>query len=186
MMLKKPRLYVLSSGGIDSTTLLHYYKSQDEKPTAIHFQYNQPNKVSEKKSINAISNYYKIKNYIFNIDFPLTQDKYEFYGRNALLILATASIVGASSRISLGIHSNTIYYDCSPSFIIKMQELLDGYFAGTVQIETPFINYSKKDIIDYAIKNRVPLHLTYSCLTKNAPPCGTCPSCKDRVRYLDK
>lgn len=184
-MREKPRLYVLSSGGIDSTTLLHYYKSHSENPTAIHFQYNQPSSISEKKAVEAISYYYKIKNHIYNIDFPIIQKKYEFYGRNALFVLATASIVGAPSRISLGIHSSTRYYDCSSSFITKMQEILDGYFAGTVQIETPFINYSKKDIIDYASKNKIPFHLTYSCLTKNAPPCGSCPSCKDRGKYLE-
>jgi len=99
--------------------------------------------------------------------------------------LSAASIVGSPSRISLGIHSSTRYYDCSPGFITKMQEILDGYFAGTVQIETPFINYSKKEIIKYALKSNVPFPLTYSCLTKNAPPCGNCPSCKDRVKYLE-
>ena len=64
-----------------------------------------------------------------------------------------------------------------------MQGLLDGYFAGSVQLETPFINYTKKDIIGYAVENQVPLDLTYSCLSRNDPPCGRCPACLDRIDY---
>jgi len=181
----KPALYVLASGGIDSTTLLYFYKSNNERPKVIHFQYNQPNNISEKQSIEAICKYYDLECSTYNLDFPILKNKYELYGRNALFILSSASIVGGPSRISLGIHSYTGYYDCSPKFIITMQDLLDGYFAGTVQIETPFINYSKKEIIKYAKNNEVPLHLTYSCLNKNAPPGGICLSCKDRVKYLE-
>lgn len=183
--MKKSRLYVLSSGGIDSTSLLHYYISQGETPTAIHFQYNQPNSISENKAFEAVSKYFEIEKQIFNLDFPITQKGYELSGRNALFVLVTASIVGGPSRISLGIHSNTVYYDCSPNFVSSMQELLDGYFSGTVQIETPFIKYSKKDVIDFALENGVPIDITYSCLSQNSPPCGKCPACMDRMKYLE-
>jgi len=181
----KPRVFVLSSGGIDSTALLHYYISHGEKPTAIHFQYDQPNLISEKKAIETVSKYYELEYKIYTLGFPIIKKGYEFVGRNALFVLAAASIVGDPSRISLGIHSNTDYYDCSPNFVHSMQDLLDGYFAGAVQIETPFIKYSKKDVIDFAINNGVPLDLTYSCLSQNSPPCCKCPACLDRMKYLE-
>lgn len=177
-------LCVLASGGIDSTSLIHYYLSENEHPVAIHFQYDQLNEASERIAVEAVCHHYNVDLRIIELGFGLGQKKYEYFARNALFILTAAATFGDPLRIALGIHSNTQYYDCSPIFIKNMQEVLDGYFSGSIQIETPFINYNKEDIVKYAIRQKVPLNLTYSCLKKNAPSCGTCPSCKERVKYL--
>jgi 7-cyano-7-deazaguanine synthase len=109
---------------------------------------------------------------------------YEFLGRNALFVLAAGSLGPPPLRVSLAINRGPEYYDISPRFLIDCQRMLDGYFGGTVVLEAPFVDYSKKDIIRYCKRRKVPLNITYSCQKKNSPPCGRCPTCLDRERYL--
>jgi 7-cyano-7-deazaguanine synthase len=174
---------LLLSGGIDSTALLHYLLGKKRDVLCVHFQYGQSNDISEKKSVEKITSYYKCDLKIINLEFPKSLRKNELIGRNTYFILAGSSLGFSPAIIYLGIHKGTDYYDCSNRFIKDVQNILDGYFAGTVQIETPFINNDKSDIISYCEKNNVPLNMTYSCLIKNFPPCGKCSSCLERGVY---
>jgi 7-cyano-7-deazaguanine synthase len=177
------KVLLLASGGIDSTALLNLYVSKKEDLECIHFQYGQPSAKSEKDSIEKIAEYYDVKLKTIILPLPMYRKKYEFLSRNALFVLIASSLGVIPSRISLGIHSGSHYYDSTINFLKDCQQLLDGYFYGAVRIEAPFIEFDKKDIIEYSKINEVPLNLTYSCLTKDFPPCGECPSCIDR-RYL--
>lgn len=175
---------VLASGGIDSTALVHRYVSAKEQVRIIHYQYGQFNRRSELESIEAVCKHYRLKPNVIKLGFRMFLRGYEMLGRNALFVLVAASLDPSPSRISLGIHQGPEYYDTSPSFVSDCQRLLDGYFGGTVVLEAPFVKFSKRDIVNYCKKRRVPLNLTYSCQKKNAPPCGKCPSCLDRERYF--
>ena len=175
---------VLASGGIDSTALIHRYLSAKDDVRIIHYQYGQFNSRSELESIEAVSKHYRLKPNVIKLGFRMFLRGYEMLGRNALFVLVAASLAASPARISLGIHLGPEYYDTSLSFVSDCQRLLDGYFGGTVVVEAPFVGYSKQDVVDYCRKRRVPLRLTYSCQKKNAPPCGKCPSCLDRERYL--
>lgn len=185
-MEKKVKVLLLASGGIDSTALLNLYVSNKEDLECIHFQYGQPSAKSEKHSVEKIAEYYDVKLKTIDLSLPINRRKYEFLGRNALFVLLASSLSVIPLRISLGIHSGSNYYDSTKNFLMDCQQLLDGYFNGVVRIEAPFLEYDKKDIIKYSKKNKVPLDLTYSCLTKNFPPCGDCPSCLDRRDLLEK
>lgn len=185
-MVDNVKVMLLASGGIDSTALLNFYLLQEEELECIHFQYGQPSAKSEMDSIEKITAHYDIRLRIITMSLPMHKRKYEYLGRNALFVLSTSSLGIIPSRISLGIHSGSNYYDSTHNFLKDCQHLLDGYFYGAVRLEAPFINYNKNDIIAYCKKNKVPLDLTYSCLVKNHPPCGICPSCHDRRRFLEK
>jgi 7-cyano-7-deazaguanine synthase len=101
-------------------------------------------------------------------------------GRNALLLdLALVSFEGKSGIVALGVHAGTDYPDCSPAFISKMREVYDLYTAGSVRIDAPFLNWSKRDIYDFALARDVPVGNTYSCEAGRKQPCGSCKSCKD-------
>lgn len=176
---------ILCSGGIDSTALIHYYKNQGLNVSGLHFQYQQLNDISESEAIEKISNYYSVSIKIARFCFPMKVKNHEYFCRNALFVLAATSFLPENFyRIAIGIHSGTPYYDCTKSFIIDCQRMLDGYFGGTIYIEAPFLNLAKNQIYDYCYQQNIPLDLTYSCENQNYDECGVCPSCLDRRRYF--
>lgn len=183
-MRKKVPVTVLASGGIDSTALLHKYLAAGERVRVFHFQYGQPNRVSELKSLRKVCKHYGLRVKVIKLDFDMFHRGYELVGRNALFVLTAASLGPPPSRIGLGIHRGLEYYDVTPQFVVDCQRILDGYYGGAVVVDAPFVRGTKSDIIRYCKRCRVPLHLTYSCQMKNSPPCGQCPSCLDRRRYL--
>lgn len=174
---------LLASGGLDSTALIDFYLRCKNEVECIHFQYGQPSAQSEGKAVEEVCAFYGIEKRIVNLSFSLTKRKEELLGRNALFVLVASSLELPPARIALGIHSGSQHYDCTQSFTDDCQRVLDGYFAGTVTLEAPFINLEKADIIRYCIENKVPIHLTYSCQRQNYPPCGKCTSCRDREMF---
>lgn len=182
-MSNRVKVLLLASGGIDSTALIDLYLRKNVKIRCVHFQYDQQNAQSERTAVQRICEYYNIENSIIRLNFPIAQRKEELIGRNALFVLAASSLESTPIRIALGIHSGPQYYDCSKLFIEDCQRILDGYFAGTVRVEAPFIDLEKIDIMEYCKSNNVPIHLTYSCLRQNYPPCGKCTSCLDRKKF---
>jgi 7-cyano-7-deazaguanine synthase len=172
---------LLLSGGIDSCALVHYYLSKNYKVKALHFDYGQPSKSSERQAVESIAKHYKIDVQVATLGFSLNQRNGEFIGRNSLFIFIAANLLPVDvSKISIGIHSSTPYYDCSQSFIEDCKNILDGYFAGSVIIEAPFINFTKAQIYEYCVREGVPINLTYSCERGYEEPCGECLSCIDR------
>lgn len=173
---------VLFSGGIDSAACICYYLSQKFKVIPVYINYGQKSYLMEITSAKKIASFYNLdlKELIFVNG--CSYEKGEIQARNAFFLISTAlSFPGYTGIISLGIHSGTRYYDCSVSFITDMVRIFDGYFDGRVKIDAPFLNWSKKMIVDYSIDNNVPTHLTYSCENGTNPPCGNCLSCLDRV-----
>ncbi|MCM3081688.1 7-cyano-7-deazaguanine synthase [Brevibacillus invocatus] len=177
---------ILLSGGIDSTSLVHYHLSNKEEIAAIYFDYGQLSCEREYQSAIAISKHYDFQLRRVNLGFTIRDQEGEFYCRNALFVLAACSFLeNSQSYISIGVHSETPYYDSTPAFIKDTQMILDGYFGGVIRITAPFLEYSKAKVYEYALKEKVPIHLTYSCEMGQQEPCGICLSCIDR-RMLDE
>jgi 7-cyano-7-deazaguanine synthase len=185
MSINSKSIVVLISGGIDSTATIDYYIQKHYKVSGLHIQYNQPNAESEFEAVKKITSFYKIKYHIVNLGFNLADRHGEFLGRNSLFILIASALDLSFKNIAVGIHLGSTYYDCSQRFMLDMQELLNGYYDGTIQLLAPFMNYTKNEIFDYCIKNKVPIQDTYSCLKKNSPPCGECGSCLERKRFYE-
>lgn len=179
------KIYLLVGGGTDSAALIDFYRSRKANINGIHFNYGQPSFSGEQRSVNALAEYYQISISSVDLGITINHDKSEYRCRNATLLMAAASTFSAKQSIlSLGIHSGTPYYDCSPQFLRDIQRLFDGYFGGTVQVEAPFLDFTKQDIYEYCRINRVPVEITFSCERQSDRPCGKCPSCIDR-RMLD-
>ena len=176
---------LLVSGGIDSSALIDFYLRQKENFLCVHFQYGQASERSERQAVVKVCSHYNVDYEISNLFFPMTERKDELIFRNLLFILAACSLKDPPLRIALGIHAGTQYYDCTRSFLQDCQKILDGYYSGLVNVEAPFIDYSKRDIIKFCETNDVPLNLTYSCLMQNEPPCGQCKPCRDRIKFLE-
>jgi len=183
-MSKRAQLLLLVSGGIDSTAMIDFYLHRSPSVLLVHFQYGQPSSQSERVAVERISDYYHQKSNIVKLDFPMVERGEELIYRNLLFVLAACSMNPPPLRIALGIHVSSLYYDSTKSFLDDCQRVLDGYFAGSVLVEAPFISITKRDVMEYCKSHNVPLQLTYSCLRQNNPPCGECSSCLDRKRLL--
>lgn len=179
-MSNKPDIVVLLSGGIDSMACVQFYKDEGADVTALFCNYGQKSLNQEILAATAISKYYNIDLNIVNcIGLPQINGG-EIISRNSLLLnIALYSLQKKEAIVVLGIHSGTEYIDCTEMFIKKMQSIFDIYTDGKVQISTPFIYWTKKEIWDYCILKNAPLSLTYSCELGKEQPCGLCRSCKD-------
>jgi len=141
---------ILLSGGLDSTACVHYYRDLNFKIKLIFVDYGQNASQMEFNSASNISDYYGIK--LDYIKFSSAQ-KYsdgEIRGRNAFLVMAVLlAYPTANGLISIGIHSGTFYYDCSESFVKKINSILCDYTNGQLILDTPFLKWDKKMIFNY-------------------------------------
>lgn len=177
---------LLLGGGIDSAALIAFYLSRGLSVRGIHFHYNQPSFEGERCAVIALAQHYNISITTIDLGLKIACTQGEYHCRNGTLLLASASILpNKQGRFAIGIHAGTPYYDCSKAFLEDIQRIFDGYFAGSLQVEAPFIEFTKKDIFKYCQIAKVPIEITFSCERRSDKPCGECPSCLDR-RALDE
>lgn len=107
--------------------------------------------------------------------------------RNGLFLSTAASV--ALSRdcrvIYYGAHADdaagNAYPDCSSAF---HQAISDAIFIGSgeqLQVEAPFVNLTKAEVVKKGLELKVPYHLTWSCYEGKDKPCGVCGTCIDRA-----
>lgn len=96
----------------------------------------------------------------------------------AEVINANAVFIGAVWEDSLG------YPDCRPEFFTSFEKVVEvGTKPSTkIQIATPIINLTKKDIVLKGLELNAPLDLTWSCYQEEEEACGVCDSCALRLR----
>ena len=181
-MMTNTHTVILMSGGIDSASVAAAYRHKGIQPSGIFVDYGQPSARSEWNAAQDIARHYDVTIRKVSLGFRLASQQGEFYGRNALLVLtATGMMEARPLQIALGVHAMSEYYDATPLFVRHMQRILNGYFGGSITLSAPFLAESKAGVIEFAKKNGVPLELTYSCEVLDAPECGWCPSCRDRI-----
>ena len=98
------------------------------------------------------------------------------------VIGATAIFVGAVSEDSSG------YPDCRPEYYRAFEELIR---VGTrpethMNIATPVIAMKKSEIIRRGSELGAPLNRTWSCYQFDDEACGTCDSCRLRLRGFEQ
>jgi 7-cyano-7-deazaguanine synthase len=96
----------------------------------------------------------------------------------AEVIGATAIFVGAVAEDSSG------YPDCRPEYYRAFEALIrEGTRPEThIEIVTPVIAMRKSEIIGRGIRLGAPLDRTWSCYQCNDEACGSCDSCRLRLR----
>ncbi|MEE9295468.1 MAG: 7-cyano-7-deazaguanine synthase [Phycisphaerae bacterium] len=55
----------------------------------------------------------------------------------------------------------------------------------TIQLDTPFIDFSRPDIIQVGLRMGAPFHLTWSCHQSGKNPCSQCQGCAARSAAFD-
>ncbi len=185
------------------------------KPAFLHINYGQRTESRELMAFNEIADHYQVnKKLVVNIshlsdigDSCLTDESIQVPNadlesddipisyvpfRNANILAAATSwaevlgvkaiYVGAVEEDSSG------YPDCRRSFFDAFEQTIDtGTKPGTqINIITPLINLSKKEIVEKGIALNAPLHLTWSCYKNEDVPCGECDSCYLRARGFEQ
>lgn len=198
---KMYRITVLLSGGIDSTVLLALLLDQKVNCTPFFVDYGQVTAIREYECAKIISNYYGLKlETVSNNDiskFTTNQltnpvlSKNPFYPNRNLLLLTLASLYAYEQNhdgISIGAIKavgTTPFPDIQPEFFNRLSGVISCGLSKELAILTPFIEYTKFQVVEIGKGLNVPFELTYSCLTNNETPCGTCESCKSRDEVLE-
>jgi queuosine biosynthesis protein QueC len=193
---------LLASGGLDSTVLAYKLLAEGKKIMPVFLRYGQhfadtefntllnvlpPKLLSHVKVINIEDIFKNSESRMIIepnlwLDVVSADDLYLPY-RNLLFLSIASSLaqtLGIGEVYSAFINSNHAKeIDCSKEFFDKLSGMLSEY--GTVQIEMPFRDFSKADVIKLGIDLDVPVAQTYSCQANSTTPCGVCPNCVDRL-----
>jgi 7-cyano-7-deazaguanine synthase len=173
---------VLFSGGVDSAACAHYLQKRGNRIRALFVDYGQKAAPFEHAAAQQLSAFLHVGLSVIRVVTERSFGGGEITGRNAFLVFA--SILDDSppqcQLIALGLHAGTPYYDCSPAFLEATNRLVAEYTDGRTRVIAPFIDWTKRDIFDYALRSDLPLDLAYSCEAGGSVPCGSCLSCRDR------
>lgn len=109
--------------------------------------------------------------------------------RNLVFMSVAASLADSIDAGSIVAGPNAIDYsgypDCRPEFYRPLAKTIKegtrlGVTGKPIQILTPLLKLSKKQIAELGHKLGVPFGMTWSCYNGGAKPCGHCDSCKLR------
>ncbi|MFC1587484.1 7-cyano-7-deazaguanine synthase [Planctomycetota bacterium] len=180
-VLSNQNCLVLVSGGLDSAACVVFCKEQGNSVFGLHISYGQPAAKQEQEAASIISRHFNIELRRLDLSGSRMKKSGVIQGRNAfLLVTAMLEMQVSSSIVVIGVHSGTPYIDCSVNFINKIQSIYDDYFDGRIRVVAPFLDWTKKEIIEYCSLKNIPFEKTYSCEKGSTPPCGECLSCLDR------
>lgn len=111
--------------------------------------------------------------------------------RNAHFLSAAVSwaeVLGAR-KIFIGAveQDSSGYPDCRPAYYAAFNQLIrTGTRDGDIEVLTPLINRSKKEIVQLGLELGAPFHVTWSCYTGEDRACGVCESCALRLRAFEQ
>ena len=199
----------LLSGGMDSSTLAYLAKSQGYDIFALHLNYGQRTENKERTCAKTIARLLGAKEFVevdvgyFSTfgtssltDKMIAVDTFDparahipntyvpFRNANLLSIATSYAEARQADAIFIGVQSLDYsgYPDCRPQFIYAFQRVIDlGTREGThIKLITPFIHFTKTDILREGMKLHVPYEHTWSCYRNDEKACGTCGSCHFR------
>ena len=112
--------------------------------------------------------------------------------RNAHFLSAAVSwaeVLGAKTVVIGAVEQDSSGYpDCRPEYYRAFEAVIrEGTRPETqIKIVTPVIDLKKSEIIRRGAELGAPLHRTWSCYQFDDEACGTCDSCRLRLRAFDQ
>lgn len=199
------RYVLLFSGGLDSTTALYWLKSQGHEVRALGVDYGQRHR-KELESARFIAKRADVEYRVVNLsairplisessqtgslDVPeghYTEESMKLTvvpNRNMIMLsLAIGWAVnlkfdGVAYAAHIGDH--VIYPDCRQEFVDAMAKAAQLCDWHSVQVLSPFQNFTKGQIVQLAHDLKVPLEHTWSCYKGEDLHCGRCGTCVER------
>lgn len=203
---------VLVSGGMDSCLSAAIANEAHENLAFLHLNYGQNTEKKELECFHAISDHYNVpmnRRKIIDVSFlkqiggsSLTDESIDvkkFQGdseeipdsyvpfRNTHIISMAVSwgeVIGAQ-KIYIGAveEDSSGYPDCRPAYYEAINKLIKvGTKDGLIEVITPLIKMTKKEIILKATELKAPIKLSWSCYEREDKSCGVCDSCALRLR----
>lgn len=111
--------------------------------------------------------------------------------RNGLFLSSAAAVAISKccGEIYYGAHSDdaagNAYPDCSEEFNNAINSAVYIGSGNQVKVIAPFIGKTKAQIVAVGLKLKVPYELTWSCYEGSVKPCGTCGTCRDRIKAFE-
>lgn len=109
-----------------------------------------------------------------------------FRNANILAIATSWAEVLSARSIYIGAveEDSSGYPDCRDVFFRAFEQVIEmGTKPGfSISIRTPVIHFTKRRIVEEAMRLGAPLEHTWSCYRDNDIACGTCDSCALRLR----
>ncbi len=104
-----------------------------------------------------------------------------------MIFLSLASAWAESSGISdvfysAQAHDEYGYWDCTESFVIRMNHVLALNRKHCITIHAPFLKMTKKDVLALGYQLGVDYAHTWSCYRGEEKACGNCPTCIERLK----
>lgn len=205
----KNRVVLLFSGGIDSTVLYYWLIDSNYDVFPIHINYGQTTHLGEVKAIKEITlSLGEVSRPIYSIDIPslreigsgslvgeVTGNNYslnrwvrdEFFpNRNMILISIAASYAFKMNinKLAIGVAGENSYSDTRSPFIRSITSTLSESLSQ-FEIITPFVDKSRKFVVNESRRLNVPIEKTFSCNCLGDRHCLLCNSCSDRQHALE-
>lgn len=195
---------IILSGGMDSTTLLHY--KQDSIALAISFDYGSNHNAREIECARKQCELLGIEHIVIPLDFMGRYFKSSLLEgaenipvghydeenikstvvpfRNGIMLSVACGL--AESRglkhVMMANHGgdHAIYPDCRLEFVTAMSEAMRTGTCDGITLEAAFTNMSKSDIARIGKNLGVDYSMTYSCYKGGEKHCGKCATCVER------
>lgn len=207
------KVAVLLSGGLDSTTALHWAKAQHDVCVALSFDYGSNHAQQELACACWQAKHLGVEHHVINISsiakhlssalldgadaIPTGTDYNEenmmqtvVPFRNGIFLAIAAGIAESKGALGLVIAAHSgdhdIYPDCREEFMQSMSNAIRSGTYAALEILRPFIAMSKDDILKEATKMGVDLAHTYSCYCGGEHHCGECSTCIERKEAFVK
>lgn len=200
------KVAVLLSGGLDSTTALHWAKARHEVVCAVSFDYGSNHAAHElacaRRQAEALGVPYReidltvLKRHLASAllsgadaiptgDYAeenLKQTVVPF--RNGIFLAIAAGVAESAGAEGLVIAAHAgdhdLYPDCRAEFMDAMGEAIRLGTYAQLQVLAPFIHASKGEIVAQGAQLGVDYAHTYSCYCGGERHCGQCATCRER------
>jgi len=205
----KPDCVAIVSGGMDSVTLLHYLvKTEGKHPAVLSFQYGQKHArelacaelqarllgceqrvfdLAPLSAAFAVSALVAADQPIPDVETVLGDPQPPTYVPNRNMIFLAVAAAFAESRgvtdVYYGAQRHDIYgyWDTTLQFVERLNEVFALNRKTPIQICTPFVSYSKADLLRIGLPLVVDYGQTWSCYAGQEKACGRCPTCAERL-----
>ena len=212
----KTKAVILTSGGLDSATLLAMAHRNGRECYSLSCDYGQRHRAELNAARGLAERYGDVIHRVVSLDLsaiggsaltdmdiPVPTTPQEGIpityvpARNTVflsLALGWAEVLGAS-EIYIGVNAVDYsgYPDCRPEFIAAYQRLIGvatkaGVEGTSISLETPLIDLSKGAIIDAGLRLGIDYSLTVSCYQADemGRACGECDSCRLRAAGFEQ
>ncbi len=198
---------VVCSGGLDSVTLAYQTAAANLLAGLVSFDYGQrhkkellyatraavalqvPHTIVNIASVGALLSGSALTDNVTVPDGHYQEETMQATvvpNRNAIMLTIAYGMAAAQNlnAVAAAVHGGDhfIYPDCRPEFIAAFAAMqnaaLDGY--ANVMLVTPFLHFTKAQIVAAGAVLKVPFDDTWSCYKGGTVHCGRCGTCVER------